>query len=314
MTLADWKAVWASTLPGDGRTCTQLFNDIINTNSNGLYQYNPQLFNRVNENMTFMLSKYFNSGRNGNLVLPGEPGWNDFQFTLVQACRNIPGSCSTAQTLLCDGCSRAQIANNPDLLTLCGCYPPKLDPKIYTRDVPIECDPLCAQLISAKRITPDTGAVIPCQDTVCVMDNISITAAKSSVDGISITQVCPGCNPQTGCICIFDVSVATLSDNLGLTNPDVFRQYCPASTSTCLEIDSIKQTSTVVPCGDYFPGAISATVTAPISVGVYVLLILIIVIVLLSLAVYVYTYSDLNNAVSQLEELGGAPMVSSSVA
>lgn len=296
MTFEEWKDVWKTEL-SDGRFCSQVFNDIIHSNpqSVNIFLFNPVMFERVNNDMEYMMSKYFNATENGrNLLLPGAIGWDNFQNTLVTACRDNPGSCSKAQESLCTGCTREQISNNPDLLTLCGCYAPELDPTIYTREIPVECDPLCSRQITARRVDPETGKVTECNDTVCVMDNISITATKSSVSGVQISQMCPGCTAETGCKCIVDVSVTNLSASLGLDTPSTFQQYCPAEFATCINIDSVKQTSTVVPCDTYFDGTNVTNYDSSIPTSIYIIMFIVAILVILSLTAYIYSSKNID--------------------
>jgi len=295
--LFTWKAIWSIPLDS-GRTCPQILNDIINTN-NGTYIFNPANFQRVNQDMTYALSKYFNLTNNSpfpgghNLVLPGQIGtgglnnWDNFQNTLVNACVDVPGSCNQVQPILCNTCNRNEIANNPDLLTLCGCYAPVLDPEIYTREIPVECDPICNQLITAKRRNPTTGVVLQCTDTVCVLDNISITATKSSVSSISINQVCPGCTAEIGCTCIIDASITNMNESLSMNTP-TFSQICPPEFATCIQINSVEQTSTIIPCNQIYTNPNEVVVDSSIPPFFWILALIIVILVLLALACLVF--------------------------
>jgi hypothetical protein len=286
-TLANWKAAWASPIIGDPdkRFCGQYFHDLIYS-LGGNAVFDPTVFPRIQEDFEFMLSKYFNNTIQGsNIALPGESNFNDFQTTLVNACAEIPGVCDTAQKKLCAGCTRADISNNPDIITLCGCYSPDLSVAIYGRNIPKQCDPLCNNGTAAKLASSLNGIVNACTDTVCVIDNISITATKSTIGGIRINQVCPGCN--TGCTCIVDTSVLNIASNLGIDDPTLFQQYCPPALSTCLVIDSVKQTSTVVPCSNTFNTG-TPTFSSAIPTMMWVIFALIIIVVLLALAAYIY--------------------------
>lgn len=289
-----WKAAWNGPLP-DGRTCTQLFNDTINS-LGGNTIFNPAAFTRVSTEYEYMLSKYFNNrvGVGRNITLPGQVGYDTFQGTLLKSCRDVPGACNAAQAKLCNGCERSSISNSSDLITLCGCYAPVLDPAIYKRAINIPCDPLCRQDLAAKRRDPLAGGVAVCNDTVCVIDNVAITAVKSSLQGVNIDQVCPGCSSAEtggkGCTCVVDTSVTNLGATLGLNDPNsVFTQYCPPEFSTCIVIDSTKGTSTVIPCGSQFGGATKPRYDSSIPLIIYIILIVIVVIVLLALAAYIYT-------------------------
>jgi hypothetical protein len=307
-----WVAAWNGPL-STGQTCQQLFNDEINS-LNGVTVFNPTSFSKVSSEFEYMLSKYFNNNSSNphQISLPGTPGYNNFQTTLLQACHDIPGACNAASAKLCKGCDRPSISNNADLIRLCGCYAPTLDPKIYTRAINVPCDPLCRQEISSKIRNVTSGSITGCNDSVCVIDNISITAVKSSVNSLSISQVCPGCGPgvQTttttttttgtggttapivagaGCTCVIDASVLNLAASLGLNDANSqFQQYCPAASSTCIIIDSIKGTSTVIPCGSQFSGAAKPQFDSSIPTIVYIIIAIIVVIVLLALAAYIY--------------------------
>lgn len=299
MPLENWIRNWSNPVFGGIKSCTQLFTDIIYTNpNNNLRTFNPENYERIKGNVEYMLSKYFVNGR--NLLLPGQNGWNNFQNTLVNICSDIPGVCTRAQESLCGGCTRAQIANNPDLLRLCGCHAPVLDPKIFTRNVAPQCDPLCNQSTSARLTNPQTGNVLQCNDTVCVIDNVSITATKSSGSNVSISQICPGCNAETGCTCIVDTSITNMSSSLGLDNPFVFQQYCPPEFSTCIVINSNEGTSDVVPCGNYFTGASENVYNTDIPIIVIIIGILVIMIVIVSLFAYIYSYNTYYGAIQNL--------------
>ena len=289
-----WKSTWSAPLVEDinNRTCTQIFKDTIYS-LNGSSVFDPTSFTKVQSEFEFMLSKYFNNGITGhNITLPGEIGYDNFQHTLTNACKDLPGVCSLTQTKLCNGCSRSIISNNSDLIQLCGCFSPNLDPAIYTRNIPKQCDPLCSNSFAAKDADPNTGSVSSCTDTVCVIDNISITTTKSTIGNISINQVCEGCNTTNGCTCIIDTSVANLSSTLGLDNSNLFQNYCPAANSTCIIIDDTKQTSTVVPCGDKFSGSIKPIYDSSIPITIYIIIAIIVIIVLLALAAYIYAASQ----------------------
>ena len=288
LTIEEWYEQISQPFFYGDRNCAQVYRDIIHTN-NELYIFNPANYQRVSQDMAYSLSKYFNLTSTGhNLVLPGQPTWLQMQHTLINLCVENPGVCSTAEIALCNGCSRAEISNNPDLLSLCGCFAPPLDPEIYTRDIPIECDPICNQLITAKLADPETGDVEVCNDTVCVLDNISITATKSSVSGINISQICPNCTAEVGCICIVDVSVTNMSASLGLDDPVTFESYCPAEFSTCISINSVEQTSTVVPCDAFFTGAEPVVYDSSIPPSIYIIIFIVVIIVLLSLTALVF--------------------------
>jgi len=113
------------------------------------------------------------------------------------------------------------ITSNTGLINFCGCYIPGTD---YT-DVKQQCQPLCHRVSNVK--LPDgNGGLLSCLDNVCVIDNVSITAAKTdgrSTD-VSFTQVCR-C-PAGQCKCILS------NTNLyGLVGNVSFDQVCGAGSA-----------------------------------------------------------------------------------
>lgn len=286
--------------------CPQLFDLIIHTRPDtNLYLYNPDGHARIKETMSYLLSRYFNSSDGSNLVLPGNRTWNQFQNTLIKTCLDVPGVCDDAQKYLCGGCSRAQISNNPDLLTLCGCYAEPLDPAIYKNkeNIKTECDPLCSRIDTAKLMDPETGDVFECNDSVCVLDNISITATKSSTTGVSISQICPGCSDETGCKCIVDVSIVNMASSIGLDDPFFFQQYCPPENSTCINIDRNTNSSEIVPCADYFTVSLESQYKTNIPTIIIIIVAIIVVLVIFSLIIYISGYNKYYKAIEKVNNI-----------
>jgi len=112
------------------------------------------------------------------------------------------------------------------------------------------------------------------------------------VSGINISQVCPGCSAETGCICIVDVSVSNMSASLGLDTPTTFNQYCPAEFSTCISINSAEQTSTVIPFNYFFDGANSQVYDTSIPGPIIVIILIVIILVLLCLFALIFADSN----------------------
>ena len=288
---ATWVATWSGTLPDDplDRTCSQLYHDEIYS-LGGDNIFDPTQFARIEQQYTYMLSKYFNTTIEGfNISLPGQIGFNPFQDTLIQSCVDVGGVCATAEAQLCNGCTRSDISNNSSLIGLCGCFAPVLSPTIYTRTIPTACDPLCNNSTAAQLINATTGAQSVCTDSVCVIDSLSVNAVKTTTGGVNIAQICTGCS--TGCTCVIDTSILNLTSGIGLDNPALFQQYCPPSESTCLVINNTTQSSTVVPCANSIPGA-ATTPDSAIPLMAYVILIIVVGLVLVVLAAYLYVASS----------------------
>jgi hypothetical protein len=228
-------------------------------NSGTFYQFNLQGLQRVQNNFIYMFSKYFRNADNHKVVLPGQFGYNSFMENLFDGCRQIPGACLSAQNLMCLNCSRVEISSNYEILSLCGCVSPDLQTLYsinnYDPSFTPQCDPLCNNTNAFKLINSGSDTSLPlgtqleCQSTVCVVDNVSITAAQSSIDGgVNFNQVCPACtlpgNTQP-CVCIVDSTLPGILDrvNGGLSG---FNQYCPGARCLSIQLDG----SVVnVPCG-----------------------------------------------------------------
>ena len=224
--------------------------------------YSLQGHSNANLDMDYVFSHYFNTTITSttnpgviNMALYQEPNYQQQQTSIVQACIAVPGLCDVPATTMCKNCSRNQLATNPDLLTLCGCQASTtdpLDPNIYGSVKPA-CDPLCAMSKVSHTIDLKTGVENECTDAVCVMDNITISASRSQVSGVSFTQVCPACEAQKGsqigCKCIVDVSIPGIATTIGISGSDTFRQYCP--NALCLLLNSTTQVLEPVPCDTY---------------------------------------------------------------
>lgn len=235
--------------------CPTVFNNIINTNGN-VRAYNPAGFVQVVTDFDYLFSTYFtpsssDDGKGGHrLAIPGQPGYDSFQDVLLNACTytqyGLQGVCQQAGTRMCRLCSRSQTTDSTPILQLCGCYVTPLSPSEYPGITP-GCDPLCVQERVSKNRDVATGEIESCVDNVvCVIDNVSITAAKSLVSGVTFTQVCPQCSAPGGCICVVDTTTASAANTVGI-NDVTFQQNC-GTGSVCVVIDNTTQTSEVVEC------------------------------------------------------------------
>jgi hypothetical protein len=222
--------------------------------------------NNANADMNYVFSHYFNTVTT-SLTNPGiadialyqEPNYQQQQTSIVNACVQVPGICDLPAKTMCANCSRKDLASNPDLLSLCGCQASTTDPldvRIYGTISP-PCDPLCAMAKVSQTVNLTNGVQVECTDAVCVMDNISVSAARSEVGGVSFTQVCPACEAlkgaDIGCKCIVDVSIPGIINTVGISGSTTFRQYCP--NALCLLLNSTTQQLEPIPCSTYVQSA-----------------------------------------------------------
>lgn len=275
--------------------CPNVFYNKMYPIGSGGVEFNQNGYNEVENDMRYLLSKYFNVGPDGHpLVIPGQAGYTQFQDLLINTCNGANGNgtngvCTKVLPELCYACNREEIANNTNLLKLCGCFSPDLDPNTYP-DIEKICDPLCSQYQVSRFRDLDTGEVLQCNSNVCVINNVSISATKSSVGQVNFTQSCPNCNPYEPCKCIVDVTIASSYEQLGLDSVN-FYQYC-GENSVCIVIDNTTGVSKEVPCQDNLT-QITAT-EYHYKVGVTVWIILLILIILTVLVIYTYCNSPYN--------------------
>lgn len=155
-----------------------------------------------------------------------------FIDTIVQVCRNSPGSCDDVLKIKCAGVTREQLSNNVNLANLCGCFMQDAEyAKLSSFGIDRECDPICAIGTAVPFLDPLSG-VVPefkkCTQSICVIDDVTINVLANSITGdISFAQACGSCasNAGTGsCRCyIQDVDITAINSKIG----DVtFSQQC----------------------------------------------------------------------------------------
>ncbi len=252
MTLTEWKAYWTDTAHVP---CDVVFNRLLYPPGETKRAFNPVGFRQATDDFDYMFSQYFGpggapDGKGGHqLTLPGLPGYDSFQEILLNACTlpqfAIQGVCQAAAEKMCLKCERDEAIASAPVLRLCGCNVFSLNPVAY-EELPRECDPLCAQALVSKIRDRTSGEVGQCIANVCVINDVSIAAARSTIGGINFTQVCPQCSQAQQCKCIVDASIPN-AEVVGLVDPVIFRQYC-GTDSMCLTIDKDTQTSIPVPC------------------------------------------------------------------
>lgn len=111
----------------------------------------------------------------------------------------------------------AQVPIIKNLFNACACHLPATS--YPTQDAGngvagIECDPLC-------KIPGTVGLSTPCQQGMCVMNDITINFVNSSGGNINFSEVCPSCatgsgSGSAGCVCMFnDVNITAVNSSIG---------------------------------------------------------------------------------------------------
>lgn len=126
-----------------------------------------------------------------------------FKKVTREVCSDAsPGFCDDVLTKACKGLTRAQVANDPDLLALCGCH---MDDKVYDKYSKVlvgeggktqwQCDPLCNDVTAIQRAFPGKEGCIPpneCTQTICVIDITAENVKKMINNGVFFSQKCAG--------------------------------------------------------------------------------------------------------------------------
>lgn len=118
---------------------------------------------------------------------------------LYPVCAKNPYLCQDFLREECGAVDPADFLTNENLWRWCGCYMDDSRYKNYTDNYGVvkQCTPYC----NAPNTIPLTDGLttqpLYCQDNVCIMDDISITLAKSRFQGTSnnlnFSQICSGC-------------------------------------------------------------------------------------------------------------------------
>lgn len=217
----------------------------------GGQKWNKDNWETSQDDFVQIFNKYF--GQGNKITVPGADGYDVFQETLNSSCIRLPGVCDKALTAFCkttpttpkcnncdcgpDCSTREGIAANAGLTNFCGCYAPL--PSVPQSKSVIEknpqCDPLCTRIDTIK-LDDGMGNNLDCDNNTCVIDNVSIQAASSTIGGtVNFNQICNRCTDGP-CTCI--ISGVDLSET-GNQVPQLqaeFNQLC-GTNSQCLAIE-----------------------------------------------------------------------------
>ena len=268
-----WFNVW------NNDACYNVLYEQVFTTSTGGVGFNPEGYLIAQDTMDSVFAKYLMTNK---ITSPGLEGYNVFQDTIQSTCTRLPGICDPSLEIYCHNCpdcgSRSDIAADPPTLAFCGCYapPPTVDPTILP-----QCDPLCTR-IGTIPLPNGKGEALQCNNSVCVIDDVSIQAAKSSIgsDSINFRQVCNTCGSGP-CTCIISgISITATLASIGVTSN--FDQVC-GPNSTCLETQP-DGTDRVVDCAEAGP-------TPPkeaISANLWIVIVGVAFIVVLAVIIFIF--------------------------
>jgi hypothetical protein len=195
---------------------------------------------------------------------PGQVGYNNFQDALrSNVCNQYPGLCKGALTQTCSKYTVNDLTNNPELSFWCGCYLAGTEYAKYTDGYQItrQCTPPCNRS-GVIPLTDGSGKPVPCTQSVCLIDNITLDLIQTQVaGGISFANACGTCGTQGtgGCVCtIENNSLTAINSQIG--GSLIFNQNCTSANCTKL----VNGQPVSVPCPDYATNPI-ATYQANVS-------------------------------------------------
>lgn len=236
-------------------------NDIPLTNSAGLCQpINVPISEQGAEWSRKLMSKVLERYAYDGFVLgtnPGDVGYSSFQDMLYVVSCAAPIIMQDGLRKTCSIYNAEQVSRNPTIANFCGCY---LRDEEYTQYVDLyqvnkECTPTCNRLTSIPTITGDNQP-IRCNQTVCIIDDISINLISSNIgqSGVGISQVCGNCSGnqmgETGsCTCVINSDVISVV-NSGIGGINISQQ-CTSSICKIPNPDPFGEPKSVdVPCSE----------------------------------------------------------------
>jgi hypothetical protein len=151
------------------------------------------------------VQKYYNLGGDLTNDLYGSPDFNNFVYSI---CQEYPYLCGNfLQKTVCSNMSKDDVVNNPNMLKWCGCYLTSQSYVDYVDNLGVskECSPFC----NRPNVIPlyDTDTKLPkyCNQSVCIIDDVTITLAKTTLESeglaggnINFNQICNSCSSNGG--------------------------------------------------------------------------------------------------------------------
>lgn len=193
--------------PAASKSCQYVMNRNLfgNPNTPGLTSgvpLNPNLFTNnegFRSSQTLMSEVFKAYGEHGFQVgsVPGYPGYDEFQHNyLFPICATIPGLCEQSLSGICGTITTDVLINEPQLVPWCGCYMEDIEYQRYINEFQVdkECTPTCARQGNIPLANQSGFGVLPCKQSLCIIDDVTISLEQSSVgEGINFSQFCGAC-------------------------------------------------------------------------------------------------------------------------
>jgi len=130
-------------------------------------------------------------------------------------CCRFPELCQEILPKICETKTTEDISLNPNVARLCGCFLSSSEYQHYfeTYGISIECSPMCNNNYIIPLTDVDKNPIV-CNETVCIIDNVSVNILNSQVNGsVNISQFCGNCGNGSSCTCIVDGDTLQISDS-----------------------------------------------------------------------------------------------------
>lgn len=215
---------------------------------------NPSNYQRAKLVFTTAVRKYLEAG--GKLdAIEGEDGSNEeFNALVYKICNSYPGLCTELLGDFCSNKSPEDLTRNPSTASFCGCY---LNPLVYEGiagkfGINRECSSFC----NIEGVLPLSDGTFTgskrCNQSVCMIDNVSINIVDSRIDGaINLGNICGNCPTGTvgsqsasNCECILDnITVDIVNSSISTIN---LQQSC--SKISCYSTNPNNNNRTRIDC------------------------------------------------------------------
>ena len=157
---------------------------------------NPVGLISVQETINALLDRYLKVSGSpvGKINADGYLQSSDFLSWFFGFCKKYPFLCQNSLSKFCYNLTAAELMEKKETINACGCYMQDSQYEKYTKyGIDRQCSPLC-NLPDNIPLVGDDGIKIPCTDSVCMIDDVSITLANTFTEGpINFNQTCGSC-------------------------------------------------------------------------------------------------------------------------
>jgi hypothetical protein len=257
----------SSWISDNGQSCLDAAKQFIITTPGG---YQPNIF-ELQSQMSLVFDKLIGS----NVMTSVPAGTFNATSSLLNFCSNLGGACTPKLSSYCNRIDRELISDKNNINSLfCGCIsPPNYDVGGSTV-LPPQCLPSCQRSGVVPLVSSSNGNKIQCNDSVCILDNVTVDIKDSKVGSVNVAQTCNGCIFGS-CRCIISASNGyTLTDLFNaVDNPQEILQFCNNEIQ-CYQDDK------EVDCLSVVPGEKKADSNVPwVVIGTLVIIFLLILLV-----------------------------------